>query len=120
MLRNLDHICFWLPFSPHPSVDDSVFAVHGCCCFCINLCVCLQIGSEVYLLSHLRGRKHQEAVQRQHEGIEPSREDIASYNLKHIVDAPADKIDPKIALDKERQKALKKRCKKIRLRMAAR
>ncbi|PSN55927.1 hypothetical protein C0J52_00443 [Blattella germanica] len=77
------------------------------------------IGSEVYLLSHLRGRKHQEAVQRQHEGIEPSREDLTSYNLKHIVDAPADKIDPKIALDKERQKALKKRCKKIRLRMAA-
>ncbi|KAJ9591852.1 hypothetical protein L9F63_001669, partial [Diploptera punctata] len=76
------------------------------------------IGSEVYLLSHLRGRKHQEAVQHQHEGIEPSREDLASYNLKHIVDAPADKIDPKIALDKERQKALKKRCKKIRLRMA--
>ncbi|XP_033609551.1 S phase cyclin A-associated protein in the endoplasmic reticulum isoform X3 [Cryptotermes secundus] len=78
------------------------------------------IGSEVYLLSHLRGRKHQEAVQRQHEGVDPSREDLASYNIRHIVDAPADKIDPKIALDKERQKALKKRCKKIRLRMAAR
>ncbi|XP_069682477.1 S phase cyclin A-associated protein in the endoplasmic reticulum isoform X2 [Periplaneta americana] len=78
------------------------------------------IGSEVYLLSHLRGRKHQEALQHQHEGVDPSREDLASYNIKHIVDAPADKIDPKIALDKERQKALKKRCKKIRLRMAAR
>jgi DNA-directed RNA polymerase subunit L len=52
--------------------------------------------------------------------MDPSREDLASYNIQHIVDAPADKIDPKIALDKERQKALKKRCKKIRLRMAAR
>jgi hypothetical protein len=52
--------------------------------------------------------------------VDPSREDLASYNIRHIVDAPADKIDPKIALDKERQKALKKRCKKIRLRMAAR
>jgi len=74
----------------------------------------------VYLLSHLRGRKHQEAVRHQHEGVDPSREDLASYNIRHIVDAPADKIDPKIALDKERQKALKKRCKKLRLRMAAR
>jgi hypothetical protein len=59
-------------------------------------------------------------VRHQHEGVDPSREDLASYNIRHIVDAPADKIDPKIALDKERQKALKKRCKKIRLRMAAR
>lgn len=83
-------------------------------------CSGFQIGSEVYLLSHLRGRKHQEAVQHQHEGADPSREELATYNIRHIVDAPADKIDPKIALDKERQKALKKRCKKIRLRMAAR
>lgn len=83
-------------------------------------CTHFQIGSEVYLLSHLRGRKHQEAVRHQHEGVDPSREDLASYNIQHIVDAPADKIDPKIALDKERQKALKKRCKKLRLRMAAR
>jgi DNA-directed RNA polymerase subunit L len=59
-------------------------------------------------------------VQHQHEGADPSREELATYNIRHIVDAPADKIDPKIALDKERQKALKKRCKKIRLRMAAR
>jgi hypothetical protein len=88
-------------------------------CIVVDVSV-FQIGSEVYLLSHLRGRKHQEAVQHQLEGVDPSREDLASYNLRHIVDAPADKIDPKIALDKERQKALKKRCKKIRLRMAAR
>ncbi|XP_063241085.1 S phase cyclin A-associated protein in the endoplasmic reticulum isoform X2 [Bacillus rossius redtenbacheri] len=78
------------------------------------------IGSEVYLLSHLRGPKHQDAVARHNEGIMPSKEDLISYNIKFIVDAPADKIDPKIALDKERQKALKKRCKKLRLRMAAR
>ncbi|XP_068081995.1 S phase cyclin A-associated protein in the endoplasmic reticulum [Anabrus simplex] len=77
------------------------------------------IGSEVYLLSHLRGKKHQEAVQRLH-GTNLSKEEVTSYNIRHIVDAPADKIDPKIALDKERQKALKKRCKKIRLRMASR
>nr|CAD7401139.1 unnamed protein product [Timema cristinae] len=77
------------------------------------------IGSEVYLLSHLRGLKHQEAVARLNEGVPPSKEDLITYNIQYIVDAPADKIDPKIALDKERQKALKKRCKKIRLRMAA-
>ncbi|GLG98733.1 Uncharacterized protein GBIM_05330 [Gryllus bimaculatus] len=77
------------------------------------------IGSEVYLISHLRGKKHMEQIQKQH-GPNPTHEELTSYNIKHIVDAPADQIDPKIALDKERQKALKKRCKKIRLRMAAR
>lgn len=78
------------------------------------------IGSEVYLLSHLRGKKHQEMVKDQHQGHDPSTEELELYNLKHIVDAPADQLDPKIALDKERQKALKKRCKKLRQRMTNR
>lgn len=78
------------------------------------------IGSEVYLLSHLRGKKHQQAVREQNADQEPSREELEMYNLRHIIDAPADKIDPQIAIDKERQKALKKRCKKLRQRMAAR
>nr|XP_042894978.1 S phase cyclin A-associated protein in the endoplasmic reticulum isoform X2 [Parasteatoda tepidariorum]XP_042894979.1 S phase cyclin A-associated protein in the endoplasmic reticulum isoform X3 [Parasteatoda tepidariorum] len=75
------------------------------------------IGSEVYLLSHLHGKKHQEAVKNQYQGKDPSSEELELYNLKHIVDASTDQLDPNIALDKERQKALKKRCKKLRQKM---
>ncbi|XP_035210536.1 S phase cyclin A-associated protein in the endoplasmic reticulum-like isoform X2 [Stegodyphus dumicola] len=78
------------------------------------------IGSEVYLLSHLRGKKHQETVKDQYQGHDPSTEELELYNLKHIVDASTDQLDPNIALDKERQKALKKRCKKLRQRMSMR
>ncbi|KFM76797.1 S phase cyclin A-associated protein in the endoplasmic reticulum, partial [Stegodyphus mimosarum] len=78
------------------------------------------IGSEVYLLSHLRGKKHQETVKDQYQGHDPSTEELELYNLKHIVDASTDQLDPNIALDKERQKALKKRCKKLRQRMSIR
>lgn len=78
------------------------------------------IGSEVYLLSHLHGKKHQEAVKAQYQNQDPSAEEVELYNLKHIVDASTDQLDPNIALDKERQKALKRRCKKLRQRMCNR
>ena len=79
-----------------------------------------QIGSEVYLLSHLKGRKHKEAICEHSSGMNPTREQLGVLNLKHIVDAPSDQIDPHIQMDKERQKALRKRCRKLRQRMAAR
>ncbi|CAN8004937.1 unnamed protein product, partial [Ixodes hexagonus] len=84
-----------------------------------SLCNVL-IGSEVYLLSHLRGKKHQEAIRENYDGVAPSAEELESYNLKHIVDASADQLDPSIALDRERQKAHRKRCKKLRHKMSAR
>ncbi|XP_071451801.1 S phase cyclin A-associated protein in the endoplasmic reticulum [Hetaerina americana] len=93
--------------------------------FC-NICNVL-IESEVYLFSHLRGKKHQESLRSQTlqqkvgsegHGAKESPSPINMCSMEHIVDAPADKIDPKIAQDRERQKALKKRCKKIRQRMA--
>ena len=43
-----------------------------------------------------------------------------SFNLKHIVDAPENSSHPKIISEKERQKSLKKRCKKLRQRMMSR
>lgn len=43
-----------------------------------------------------------------------------TFNLKHIVDAPDSSTHPKIVTEKERQKALKKRCKKLRQRMMSR
>ena len=42
------------------------------------------------------------------------------FNLEHIADAPHDRPDPRVVVDKERQKALRKRCKKLRQRMAQR
>lgn len=84
-----------------------------------SLCNVL-IGSEVYLLSHLRGKKHQEAIHEKYQEVAPSTEKLESYNLKHIVDASADQLDPSIALDRERQKAHRKRCKKLRHKMTSR
>ncbi|XP_039275992.1 S phase cyclin A-associated protein in the endoplasmic reticulum [Nilaparvata lugens] len=69
------------------------------------------IESEVYLISHLRGRPHQEAIKVSN----------VSGNAV-IVDAPLGKVsqNSKLSQDRERQKALRKRCKKIRSRMSQR
>lgn len=78
------------------------------------------IPSEVYLLSHLRGKKHQQALQDNNSGSAMSKKEIETFNLKHIVDAPDNSTHPKIVTEKERQKSLRKRCKKLRLRMMSR
>ncbi|XP_048254024.1 S phase cyclin A-associated protein in the endoplasmic reticulum-like [Haliotis rufescens] len=78
------------------------------------------IPSEVYLLSHLRGKKHQQALHDNNSGIAMSKQEIETFNLKHIVDAPDNSNHPKIVTEKERQKSLRKRCKKLRQRMTSR
>ncbi|XP_022250735.1 uncharacterized protein LOC106466931 isoform X2 [Limulus polyphemus] len=121
--ENMEQIrqkAFELSVRRYSSVNDDVprlvpYEVKKMCILCNVL-----IGSEVYLLSHLLGKKHQQAIKEQYQGYDPSTEEVESYNLKHILDAPADKMDPELALDKERQKALKKRCKKLRQRMTSR
>ncbi|XP_033749375.1 S phase cyclin A-associated protein in the endoplasmic reticulum-like isoform X2 [Pecten maximus] len=78
------------------------------------------IPSEVHLLSHLRGKKHQQALQDNNSGKTMTKQEIETFNLKHIVDAPSNSTHPKIVSEKERLKSLKKRCKKLRQRMITR
>ncbi|KAK3584862.1 hypothetical protein CHS0354_027613 [Potamilus streckersoni] len=78
------------------------------------------IPSEVYLLSHLRGKKHQQALKDNNSGKTMSKPEIENFNLKHIVDAPDNSTHPKIVMEKERLKSQKKRCKKLKQRMNAR
>ncbi|XP_069138019.1 S phase cyclin A-associated protein in the endoplasmic reticulum-like isoform X2 [Argopecten irradians] len=78
------------------------------------------IPSEVHLLSHLRGKKHQQALQDNNSGKVMTKQEIETFNLKHIVDAPTNSTHPKIVSEKERLKSLKKRCKKLRQRMITR
>ncbi|XP_059474392.1 S phase cyclin A-associated protein in the endoplasmic reticulum isoform X2 [Neocloeon triangulifer] len=90
------------------------YETHKLCTLCN-----VWIGSDVYLVSHLRGRQHQQAVKMQLGGKDVSREELEVFSLKHIEEAPANSTDTKLELDKERQRALKKKFKKIRLRMIA-
>lgn len=97
------------------------------------------IHNEVQLQSHLRGKKHAEQLrnfviaENQGNSSRPSSsenlttekrkmsgEEVQKYNLRYIVDAPVDELDPKMIQLKERNKAMKKRAKKIKTRMAVR
>ncbi|XP_017765346.1 PREDICTED: S phase cyclin A-associated protein in the endoplasmic reticulum [Eufriesea mexicana] len=88
-----------------------------------SLCGTL-IPNEVHLLSHLKGKTHLEAVRNTHDGREPSRDELQRFNISQIRDVPISVIDNnnsnEIKAAKERQKALKRRCRKMKQRMILR
>ena len=120
-----------LRFSSAGGADDAPRLVHYETARLCSLCD-VQIHSEVILLSHLRGRKHMEALKNHYGGKEPSREQSESSNLKFIVDvnyskagdeATSDgtggkqsgsKVPPPESEKEKRAKSLKKRAKKLK------
>ncbi|XP_074174289.1 S phase cyclin A-associated protein in the endoplasmic reticulum isoform X18 [Rhinolophus sinicus] len=87
-----------------------------------SLCGVL-ISSEVYLFSHIKGRKHQQAVRENSsiQGRELSDEEVEHLSLKkYIVDIVVESTAPLESLkDEERQKH-KKKAKRIKARMNSR
>jgi len=77
------------------------------------------IRSEVHLLSHLRGKLHQEEISKKACGKDLSDAEKTTYNLKHIVDAPEGETDPKSVQARERVKVAKKKAKKLKTKMAS-
>ncbi|XP_018304475.1 S phase cyclin A-associated protein in the endoplasmic reticulum [Mycetomoellerius zeteki] len=82
------------------------------------------ISNEVHLLSHLKGKTHLEAVRNAHDNREPSRDELQRFNIAQIRDVPVTVVNNNNANNskavKEKQKALKRRCRKIKQRMSSR
>ncbi|XP_045429396.1 S phase cyclin A-associated protein in the endoplasmic reticulum isoform X3 [Pipistrellus kuhlii] len=84
----------------------------------------LKISSEVYLFSHIKGRKHQQAVRESSsiQGRELSDEEVEHLSLKkYIVDIVVESTAPPEPLkDGEERQKNKKKAKKIKARMNSR
>lgn len=72
----------------------------------------------------MKGRTHLEAVRTAHDNREPSRDELQRFNIAQIRDVPATVVNSNNADNskaaKEKQKALKRRCRKIKQRMSLR
>lgn len=75
-------------------------------------------------MSHLKGKAHLEAVRSTHDSREPSRDELQRFNISQIRDLPVSVVDTnnsnEIKAAKEKQKALKRRCRKMKQRMILR
>ncbi|XP_048514345.1 S phase cyclin A-associated protein in the endoplasmic reticulum isoform X2 [Athalia rosae] len=78
------------------------------------------INNEVQLLSHLKSKTHLELVRKMHDGREPPRDEMQRFNIAQIRDIPNNSNASNSKAAKEKQKALKRRCRKMKQRMAAR
>ncbi|TRY97362.1 hypothetical protein DNTS_033005 [Danionella cerebrum] len=88
-----------------------------------SLCT-VEIGSEVHLFSHIKGRRHQQAVRDSSsiQGRELSDEEVEHLSVKkYIVDITADSSMPSdSAKDGEERQKARKKAKKLRARMNSR
>ncbi|XP_066095424.1 S phase cyclin A-associated protein in the endoplasmic reticulum isoform X4 [Saccopteryx bilineata] len=87
-----------------------------------SLCNVL-ISSEVYLFSHIKGRKHQQAVRESSsiQGRELSDEEVEHLSLKkYIIDIVVESTAPPEPLKEEDRQKNKKKAKKIKARMNSR
>ncbi|XP_048584169.1 S phase cyclin A-associated protein in the endoplasmic reticulum isoform X2 [Nematostella vectensis] len=102
--------------SRHPTLEEvpnvTPYDTKKICTICN-----VEIVSEVYLLSHLRGKKHQQSLL--DKNIKPTPEDKDTVSLQYIKDMSTENTEQKKRQSLERQKAQKKRAKKLRTRMAA-
>ncbi|KAK0087810.1 hypothetical protein PV325_013994 [Microctonus aethiopoides] len=81
----------------------------------------VNIPNEVYLLSHLKGKQHLDAVKKMHDGREPSRDELQRFHIAQIKDVhPSSNIGLDNKAAKEKQKALKRRSRKLKQRMTLR
>ncbi len=80
------------------------------------------IANEVQLQSHLKGRRHREKVSQANGGRKLSGEELREYNLRNVLDAAADDKEDagRCAVARERNRAMKRRAKKVRGRMTTR
>lgn len=78
----------------------------------------------MYLLSHLKGKKHLEAVRNTHDGKEPSRDELQRFNISQIRDISSslstNSVGDNNKTVKEKQKAIKRRCRKIKQKLISR
>ncbi|XP_048185951.1 S phase cyclin A-associated protein in the endoplasmic reticulum isoform X2 [Perognathus longimembris pacificus] len=87
-----------------------------------SLCNVL-ISSEVYLFSHIKGKKHQQAVRENSsiQGRELSDEEVEHLSLKkYVVDIVVESTAPESLKDGEERQKNKKKAKKIKARMNCR
>lgn len=70
----------------------------------------------------MKGRQHTEAMRKVHDGREPCRDELQKYNISQIKDFQnfSTTLSDNRAANKEKQKALKRRSRKIKQRMTAR
>lgn len=84
--------------------------------------IIFQIRNEIMLLSHLKSKTHLERVRKAHDDREPSRDELQRFNISQIrdVQSPTHQNGGAVKNSREKQKALKRRERKVKQRLISR